>query len=72
MNFTLTYVVFEQQFKYSHDQTCAILKSKMKNEITFLEGRPNFFLWVRKRNKKKLAEEYCWTMTRRGGHVAGD
>jgi len=44
----------------------------MKNEITFLEGRPNFFLRDRKRNKKKVAEEYCWAMARRGGHVAGD
>jgi hypothetical protein len=31
-----------------------------------------FFLRDRKSNKKKVAEKYCWAMTGRGGHVAGD
>jgi hypothetical protein len=44
----------------------------MENEIIFLEVRLNFFLRDRKSNKKKVAEEYCWVMTGRGSHVAGD
>jgi len=44
----------------------------MKSGITFPEGRPIFFLPDRKRDKKKVAEEYRCAMTRRGGHVAGD
>jgi hypothetical protein len=58
--------------KYSHDQTCEILKSKWKNGITFLLEGPKSFLRDRKRNKKKVAEEYCWAMSRRGSHLTGD